>query len=117
MAHQKVSSSLADTMRGFAVGQVVFVVLSSRKKNASPLALAIGKDDMERLARKYRRDGFPTANLRMARVVDADTVDMIEPAKKPPAPSDAPAFAPDSAAWSGPPGSAYAPPPKKPESA
>lgn len=77
--------SLASTVKGFAHGQAVFVVLASRKASAPVLALAIGRDPMDRLARGFRSGvgvgiiaRFPTANVRMASVTGEGEITLFE---------------------------------------
>lgn len=69
---------------GFLPGQVVFVVMSDRSKNASVLYFGIDKYDVERMTRDFKNGTgravgrFSTACTRVARVVDEKTIELIE---------------------------------------
>jgi hypothetical protein len=75
--------AIASITKGWPIGQSLFVVMSSRGRNASALACGIAKDPMERLARRYRNGQevgtFKTACIRAAYVSGEGEVTLVTP--------------------------------------
>ena len=75
--------ALKEQVKHYAVGQALFVVLATRStKHRSALAADIGKDPMDRLARRYRTGGeparFPTAMVVLARHTGGGELEIVE---------------------------------------
>jgi hypothetical protein len=70
--------SIASAIKGFARGQTVFVVMSSRSKTARPLSVSISKAECDRVARQFKTEGlFPSACIRVGYVSGDEEVTTI----------------------------------------